>query len=135
MALTEKVTFLLSVNAKGVAKEFDKVGREADRSLGKAEERSEKLSATFTKVGAGMVAAGALAGAALYGMAQDASSMAETVDKAAILFGDGLDTVVKFSEEAGTALGIAKDQALDAASTFAIYGKRAGLAGEDLADF
>jgi hypothetical protein len=135
VALTEKVTFLLGVNAKGVAQEFDKVGRAADRSLGKAETRSEQLQATFTKVGAGMLAAGALATAALYGMAQDASSMAETVDKAAILFGDGFDQVIEFSEGAAKSIGVAKDQALDAASTFAIYGKRAGLAGTELATF
>lgn len=64
-----------------------------------------------------------------------ASDMNETMSKTAVIFGEGFDKVNKFAEGSATAMGMSKKAALDASSTFALFGKSAGLAGEDLGGF
>ena len=65
-----------------------------------------------------------------------ASSLNETVSKTGQIFGeDALPAMEEWAETAADAFGQSKQQALDAASTFAIFGKSAGLAGDDLVSF
>ena len=64
-----------------------------------------------------------------------ASDLNETQSKVGVLFGDMADDVKQWSDTSATALGISKKAALDGASTFAIFGKSAGLAGTDLTEF
>ena len=92
-------------------------------------------------MGAGMAGFNALAGAAqsAVGYMGDAvgaaSDLGETVSKTGVLFGDSSGSVLAWSENAATAFGQSQQQALDAASTFATFGKAAGLAGDDLVNF
>ena len=64
-----------------------------------------------------------------------ASDLGETLSKTNVLFGESSDAVVKFAENAAIQFGQSQQQALDAAATFATFGKAAGLAGDDLVDF
>lgn len=64
-----------------------------------------------------------------------ASDMNETVSKTQVIFGDAYGTIEKFASTASTQMGMSKKEALDASSTFALFGKSAGLAGEDVAQF
>ena len=64
-----------------------------------------------------------------------ASNLAETQSKVEQVFGSSSNTVKKFAKNASTALGQSEQAALDGASTFGIFGKSAGLAGEDLSVF
>lgn len=64
-----------------------------------------------------------------------ASDMNETMSKTNVIFGEGFDKVNKFADTAATAMGMSKKSALDASSTFALFGKSAGLAGDDLGAF
>lgn len=64
-----------------------------------------------------------------------ASDMGETISKTNVLFGEGADAVIAFAETAATQFGQSKQQALDAATTFATFGSAAGLAGDDLTTF
>ena len=64
-----------------------------------------------------------------------ATDMNETLSKVGVLFGDGAGQVEAFADKAATSLGQSKQQALDAAATFATFGKSAGLTGGDLAKF
>lgn len=64
-----------------------------------------------------------------------ASDMNETVSKSNVIFGDGAGAIAEFAETASYSLGQTKKQAIDAAATFATFGKGAGLAGDDLVDF
>lgn len=64
-----------------------------------------------------------------------ASDMGETISKTNVLFGEGADAVIAFAETAATQFGQSQQQALDAATTFATFGKAAGLAGDDLTTF
>lgn len=64
-----------------------------------------------------------------------ASDLGETISKTNVLFGESANQIVAFAETASTQFGQSKQQALNAASTFATFGKAAGLAGDDLVDF
>jgi hypothetical protein len=64
-----------------------------------------------------------------------ASDLSETISKVGVLFGDTADDIEKFADGAASSLGQTKQQALDAAATFATFGKAAGLSGKDLSKF
>lgn len=64
-----------------------------------------------------------------------ASDLNETTSKIQQIFGDSSKEVLKFADSADKSFGQTKQQALDAAATFATFGKSAGLAGGDLTKF
>jgi hypothetical protein len=64
-----------------------------------------------------------------------ASDLGETRSKVGIIFGEMSGDIQKWADSANTTLGQTRKQALDAASDFAIFGKSAGLAGQDLTAF
>ena len=99
---------------------------------GKIQGFSDKISTAF-KVAT--VAAGAMAIKIGFDSIKAASDLGETVSKVGVLFGDSSKEIEKFAESAAQNLGQTKQEALDAAANFAIFGKSAGLAGEDLVNF
>jgi hypothetical protein len=105
----------------------------------KTESFGDKLGDFGKKAGLALAAATAAVGAFAIKVAVDgvkaASDLSETVSKVGVLFGDSASKVEEFAATAATSLGQTKQQALDAASTFAIFGKSAGLAGDDLVKF
>lgn len=100
---------------------------------------SGKIGAAFKKIGVAVAAAGVAAGAFAIKIGVDAvkaaSDLSETIAKAGEIFGSSSKQVEAFAESAATALGQSKQQAIDAATTFAVFGKSAGLAGDDLVKF
>ena len=64
-----------------------------------------------------------------------ASSLAETESAVGQVFGDASADVLEFSKTANTALGATRQEALEGAKTFGIFGKAAKLEGADLANF
>jgi hypothetical protein len=119
---------------------FDNDGiRKATRAFGRL---SDTAQSSFRKVGdAAKKAATLVAGIGVVGVAgalkavDAASDLEEAISKAGVLFGEGADEVERFAEGAAAALGQSKQEAIDAAATFAIFGKSAGLAGDDLVGF
>lgn len=116
---------------------FDETGlKKADGSLGNSEKSLENFK---LKANAAFAAAGAAAATFAAKVSIDAigaaSDMNETISKSNVIFGEASNSVQKFAEDAATNLGQTKQQALDAASTFAVFGKSAGLAGQELSDF
>lgn len=93
-------------------------------------------SGVFT---AGMIGAGAALAGLTAGITQSitaASDLGETWNKVNTIFDqDALADVTKFVKDTGSSLGQTEQQMLDAASTFGIFGKSAGLTGEDLGSF
>lgn len=86
------------------------------------------------------VAAGAaIAGSKIVGFMGDAigkaSDLQEAISKTGVIFGPASKTIIDFSKTTATSLGQTQQQALDAASTFATFGKSAGLSGKALSDF
>jgi hypothetical protein len=92
--------------------------------------------AKFGKIAAvAFAAAGAVAVKFGIDAVKSASDLAETVAKTGEIFGDSASDIEAFAETSAKALGQTKQQALDAATTFAVFGKSAGLAGSDLVKF
>jgi hypothetical protein len=105
----------------------------------KTQSFGDKLGEFGKKAGLALAAATAAVGAFAIKIAVDgvkaASDLSESVSKVGVLFGDSSAKIEAFAEQAAQSLGQTKQQALDAASTFAIFGKSAGLAGDDLVKF
>lgn len=99
----------------------------------------DKASATFSKIKVAAVAAFTAVGAAAFTLGRSAVNAArdlqETQTKIDTLFGASAASVNAFAATAETALGQSRQSALDAAATFAIYGKQAGLTGDKLVGF
>jgi len=93
---------------------------------------SKAMAKSFALAGAAGVAFAAKIG--LDGV-QAASDLNEEVSKAEVIFGDVSNEIKAFAKTADTALGLTQTQALKAASTFATFGKAAGLTGVDLSLF
>jgi hypothetical protein len=120
---------------------------ELKKGMGSAEKQIESGGNRFGSilqgvgVSIGMGVAGIVASAAtqvvsfLGDSIGAASDMGETVSKTNVLFGESADSLLAWSETAAGALGQSKQQALDAATTFATFGKAAGLTGDDLVNF
>lgn len=64
-----------------------------------------------------------------------ASDLNETISKTGVIFGDSSKDITAWSQNSAKQLGLSQRAALDAASTFATFGKGAGIAGDDLTGF
>lgn len=126
----------LEVRMTGDAKDFTGDLDKAEKGFGKF-----KGVVTGMAMGVGIAVAGMAleAGRALLQFGADsvgaASDLSETLSKTDVLFGDNAATLKTWSANAALAFGQSQQQALDAATTFATFGRSAGLAGSDLVDF
>jgi hypothetical protein len=99
---------------------------------GKLQGFSDKITTAFkVATAAAVVFAGKLAIDSI----KAASDLGETISKVGVLFGDSAKEIEKFADGAAQSLGQTKQQALDAAANFAIFGKSAGLSGVALTEF
>jgi hypothetical protein len=119
-----KIPIFADYNDRGVKqaeKSFSKFGQ----NVGNITKNAAKAFATIgVAVGAGAVKA-----------IDMASNLAESQSKVAQIFGESAKGVEAFSKTAATSLGLSEQNVLDAAGTFGIFGKAAGLGGKDLSDF
>lgn len=81
------------------------------------------------------LAIGTAAAAGAYKAIGKASDLAESVSKIETIFGTGAQGISDFSKTAAKELGISEQSVYDAAGTFGVFGKAAGLGGKDLTDF
>jgi len=99
----------------------------------------DKLGDFAKKAGIALAAVGAAAGAMAIKIGKEAvqaaSDLAETTSKVNVIFGNSAKTIEEFGAKAAASLGQTRTQAMNAAATFAAFGKSAGLAEEDLTDF
>ena len=113
---------------------------------GKGIERAQKEFANLEGAGAkagflvkkaflpATAALGALTAAAIPAI-NAASDLNEVMSKTAVIFDDASKEVIAFSETTAKSMGISQTAALNAASTFGVFGKSAGLTGQSLATF
>ena len=66
---------------------------------------------------------------------QAASDFAETSSKVKVVFGDQAKAIEEYAKTADVSYGLSQRAAMDAASTFALFGQSAGLSGTQLTDF
>lgn len=109
------------------------LGAEADRAGSQFGKRMMQAVGAAVAVGAGVIGAKLLGG--LKESIQAASDLNEVSSKVGVVFGKSAADVRKWSEHMATDFGQSKKQALDAAATFAIYGKAAKLTGSNLVNF
>ena len=111
-----------------------------NRGINQAEGSLKGFGNSVSKyLGPALIAATAAAGAFAVKLGVDAvnaaSDLIETQNKVAVIFGESADSILEFAETSVTALGQTETMALEAAATFAQFGKAAGLADQDLVDF
>lgn len=119
--------------------DVDDLNKKLKAANGDVETSSNKLADFGKKAGVAFAAAAAAAGAFAIKIGIDAvkaaSDLNETISKVGVLFGSSAKEIEKFASDAAQSLGQTKQQALDAAATFATFGKSAGLSGQDLSKF
>ena len=106
-----------------------------DKGVKEAQKAFGKLTPGLASAGIAMTA---LAGASVaFGVSavKAASDFNETISKTEVVFGAISAEVKDFAKTAARELGISRTAALNAAATFAIFGKSAGLAGKELSTF
>jgi len=119
-----------------IISEFDGAGiKKAIAEFKQLETAGEKAQFAIKK--AAIPAAAALAGlaAAAVPAIKAASDLEENLSKVNVVFGEGAASIEKFSKTAATSLGQSQNAVLQAAGTFGVFGKAAGLSGQDLATF
>lgn len=115
---------LRAVDAERAGKDMG--GRFGGGFSGVASKAIVGLGGAFAALGVGKFFAGAVKGA---------SDLAETQSKVGVLFGQNAKDIQAFAKSAGSSLGQTERQAMDAAATFATFGKSAGLQGPALTKF
>ena len=132
MAKIPKVTVTFDADLDSLKKGVKGATTEVDSFGTKVGDFSKKAALAFAAVAA------AAAGMAIkigVDAVKAASDLSETVSKVNVLFGETAKDIEDFADGAASALGQTKKQALDAAATFATFGKAAGLSGKDLSGF
>ena len=122
MAIT--VPVITTYNSKGIdaaTSSFSKFG-------GNIANVAKKASVALAAIGVAAVAGAAKA-------VNLASDYAESQAKIGEIFGDNAAAVEAFAATAAVSLGQSKQDVLNAAGTFGIFGEAAGLGGQDLVDF
>lgn len=118
MSASERLSLLVSLDANGAIKGFEKVSDSAEKELNKAQQRIDKLSGQMTRFGAAGLAASVVAGRGLYSLAQSASSLQESISKANVVFGENAQEVKAWAKTSATAFGQSEAAALEAAGTY-----------------
>ena len=107
----------------------------ADKGINAAQKAFGGLSKSTLIAGTAIAGATAAVAAFAYSSIQKASDFNEAISKNTVVFGAISKEVENFAQTANRALGISETAALQAAGTFAMFGKSAGLAGQDLSNF
>jgi hypothetical protein len=100
--------------------------------------KAEREAKTAAQQAFGAIRSVFAAGIAIKGIQQaigQASDLNETISKTGVVFGNSAKDIEAWSKSSARNLGLSQRAALDAASTFAIFGKAAGLVGTDLTSF
>lgn len=128
----------LVADARGMP---DDVRQQTQKQLGDA---GEKAGNTFGKrmslaIGAALAVGAAVVGRKLVAGLKEsiaaASDLNEITSKVGVVFGASAKDIEKFASTASTKLGQTRAEALNAAATFAVFGKGANLSGKNLVNF
>lgn len=136
MALSERLAYILDFNVASGIRSLEQVGKTADRELGKAEQKLDKIQGNLTKFGTGALAFAGVTGTALFKMGQGAAEAQANLAALEQVVGDvAAQDVRQWAENSATGVGLASKEAVAAATQFAGLGKIIGLSNEPLARF
>lgn len=133
-AMSEMQGKFQAMGASG-AQGFSTVGQRAEVLGAKMQAVGQRTAALGTTLSTRLTLPLAAAGYGVAKMIQGASDLAETQSKVGVVFGKSSREIEKWAATAAQSIGQSKQQAMDAASTFAIFGKSAGLTGGKLVQF
>jgi hypothetical protein len=132
------VPILTQFDDKGIKKavrEFDRAKGAFDKTgvvVNYAADSAIRLGSTLTRT---LTPAILALGAAAYKATKLASDMAETQSKVGVIFAETAKDIRDFGKAAARNIGMSEQEALDAASTFALFAKQAGKSGQELNNF
>jgi hypothetical protein len=111
MALSERLALLIDINGASAVAELNKVGAAADRELGKAEDRTQRMGTKFQTVGIGMMATAATIGAGLYAAGKGAAELEQSVGGTEAVFESSSGVIDTWAKGADTAAGLSEQAA------------------------
>jgi hypothetical protein len=111
MALSERLALLIDINGASAVAELNKVGAAADRELGKAEDRTQRMGTKFQTVGIGMMATAATIGAGLYAAGKGAAELEQSVGGTEAVFASSSGVIDTWAKGADTAAGLSEQAA------------------------
>ncbi len=112
--------------------EIDKKAVRLGRQIDRTGKKITRMGATLTK---NLTLPIVAAGFAINKTIDAASDLGETAAKVGEIFGDSAKDIEAWSKTTADTMGQSQQQAQDAAATFAIFAKSAGLGGKELVDF
>jgi hypothetical protein len=112
MSAVERLAILVTADGGGAIREFGRVGQSAERELGRAESRAEKLGGKMTATGAVMMSASAVMVAGMWNAGQAAAAQEQAVGGAEAVFKDHAAGMLDWAESADTAAGLSEEAAL-----------------------
>lgn len=133
-SLTERLALLVTLDAQGAIKGFNDLGKAADRSLSKADERLDRYAVRFQKAGAGMLAGAGLAATGLYKAGQAAADLEQAVGGTAAVFGDTSDKIDAFAKSAAQSMGLSEREFRQSTTSFGGQLKGLGFTLDAAAD-
>lgn len=122
----------MAINIPIYAQFNDKGLKDAE---GAFENFGAKVAGTAKAAAAAVAAVGAAAAVGAFKAIDAGSDLAETQSKISVLFQDQADVVLNWSKGMASSFGISQQAALDAAATFQVFGKAAGLSTVETVDF
>lgn len=112
--------------------EIDKKAIRLGRQIDRTGKKITRMGATLTK---NLTLPIVAAGFAINKTIDAASDLGETAAKVGELFGESAKDIEAWSKTTAETMGQSQQQAQDAAATFAIFAKSAGIGGKELVDF
>ena len=136
MAQTDFARLIIEADSRPV-KNATKDLSKFDSQSGKTERSISSLSTGFRSlfIAAGGTYAISQLISGFNSLTDAGSDLYEAINKGSVVLGQSFNDVERFANTSSMRLGQTKQEAIDAASTFGIIGKSAGLAGNDLSDF
>jgi hypothetical protein len=134
--ISERLAYVLTFDTKSGVKSLEQFGKAADKELGKADGKLDKLGAGMQKFGAGALAFAGIAGAGLVKLASGAADAQANMAALEQVVGEAVaQDIGKWAEDSARGVGLASKDAVSASTSFAQLGKIIGLGGEDLSKF
>lgn len=108
LGMSERLAFVLSLDADGAIRGFRQVGDTANRELGQVENRLDRVGTRMQVAGAGAVAFAGVAGRALFELAQDSASLSAAQDTTNRVFGEASGIVDEFARDSVEGFGLSE---------------------------
>jgi len=132
--MSDRLAFILSLDADGAIREMRRVGDTAERELGGVDDRLDRVGTRMQIVGTGALAMAGVAGRALWSLGQDASNLEQAVGGTTAVFGEAAATIDQFAETSADGFGLSSRAARELTSQLGAMLKGFGFTRQEAAD-